>query len=556
MGGTRRADPPRRSRVSSAARPTPRGWPARATALPAAIAAALSVVAPAANAQFGPASLPSRGDGLTVPGLPQERGSALLPGVRASATVSDNPFHRSRDVESSGYLLEVSPYLTATTNGPRAQGSVTYALRAFHVADGDRSERFVRHSLRAGGNALLAGDWLGIQGSAATYHANTSPWGLLTDDPAASTDNVARVSVVSVAPYVTGRLGTFAEYRAQYALTRTETSSAVRNVLARQDDRVFASLRSGPQFVRWGWSLSSSASKREFPNDLDLSSTYTVATVYYVFSPELRVGASANHLYVEGLTNERGKTRGWGPGVTVDWAPSRRTTLRFDAADQYYGTSGRLSFAHRAERWTLGLDYTRAVFNSNNAALLTFNPASLLSAGGYAPTLNPLYQQLVAQGLIRDEDDVLGAGLLSDALLSSRTVAATLGYRLPRGALALTAYRAIRETLLESTVLIPLADPLTSTAFGRYESRGVTLALSLSLDARTTLRLSAGVRQADSLVTPDESRLTTLRGSISTRLDARTSASAGVARRLNTGLQGVGSSYDENLVFGTVDLRF
>lgn len=556
MGGTRRADSPRRSRASPATTARPHVRPARAAALPVAVAAALSIAAPAAFAQFGPASLPSRTEGLAVSGIPQERGSSLLPGVRASATVSDNPFHRRRGEESSGYLLEVAPYLTATTNGPRAQGSLTYTLRAFHVADGDRSDRFVRHGLRAGGNALLAGEWLGIQGSAATYYVNTSPWGLLTDDPAASSENVARVSVVSVAPYVTGRLGTFAEYRAQYAMTRTDTSDAVRSILARNDDRIFASLKSGPQFVRWGWSLSSSGSRREFHNGLDLSSTYTVATAYYVFSPELRVGASANHLYVEGLTNEKGKTSGWGPGISVDWVPSRRTTLRFEAADQYYGTSGRLSVAHRAERWTIGLDYTKAVFNSNNAALLTFNPASLLAAGGYAPNLNPFYQQLIAQGLIRDEDDVIGAGVLSDALLSSRTVAMTLGYRLPRGALALTGYRTIRETLLESTVLIPLADPLTSTAFGRYESRGATLALSLSLDARSTLNLSAGVRQVDSLVTPDEARFTTLRGSVSTRLDARTSATAGVARRLNSGLQGVGSSYDENLVFGTVDMRF
>jgi hypothetical protein len=158
--------------------------------------------------------------------------------------------------------------------------------------------------------------------------------------------------------------------------------------------------------------------------------------------------------------------------------------------------------------------------------------------------------------VISPDEIVIGAGLLNDALVRRQTARATVGYLLPRGALSLSLFRNVRSTLLDSTLFLPASDPLVSTAFGRFETRGASLSLGLPLDSATTLSLIGSIRDVESLDRPDSARLTTMTARVSTKLDAKTTVAAGVRRIVQSGTQGSISGYDNNMVFGTVDLRF
>lgn len=525
-------------------------------------AALLALFAPAAIAQFVPetsAGAPGNFTGLggfVTPGGGAQP-TTVLPGVRTTFTVSDNLRRGGTGGSEGGYRLEVEPYVRASAGNRRVQGTLDYSMRAAYSSVDADTTSGLRHTLSASGNALLVGDWLGVQGSANTFYANTSAFGSLSQDPTSSSVNTTRVSTFSVTPYLQGRWGSFAEYRAQYTLTRTNLSGGgAENLLARRNEQIQASIASGPQFKRWGWSLQSGASSREYGNGLSLDSTSSTASLFYVFSPELRLGVSATHLYIERLTDEEGDTSGWGPGLSLDWAPNRRTSLRLNLARQYYGNTAYLALAHRSSRWSFGLNYNKAVYSSNNAGILTLNLADLLSADAYSAALNPIFQQLVSAGLINAQDVLLGGGIVNDALVRSNSLTATVGYLLPRGSLTLSVYRTERATLLDSTLFLPASDPLVTSSFGRFETRGVSLGLSMPLDARTTATLSGTTSEVKSLDNPDKARLSSLAASVSTRLDAKTTVSAGVRRTVQGAAQGNVSGYDENLVFGTVDVRF
>ena len=525
-------------------------------------AAVLALFAPGALAQFVPetsAGSPSTFTGLrpmsSGAGLGGAQGTRVEPGLRTTLRVSDN-LSRGVDGGEAGYRVEVEPYVRASVGTSRAQGTLRYSARMGYSSVENDAASGLRHTLNARGNALLIGDWLGVQGSANTFFTNTSAFGTLSEDPESSSLNTTRVSTMSLTPYVQGRWGSFADYRAQYTLTRTSLSGTASNLLARQNEQVQARLSSGPQFSRWGWSLQGGASTREYRNGVSLDSTSTTATLFYVFSPELRLGVSANHLYIERLTNEDGETSGWGPGLSVDWSPNRRTSLRMNVARQYYGNSGQMALSHRSQRWTFGADYSRGVYSSNNAGILTLNMSDLISAGAFAPALNPVFQQLVAVGLIDPDAIRLGAGIVNDALVRINSVRGTVGYLLPRGAVTLTVYRSERSTLLDSTIFLPSSSPLLTSSFGRFENRGLSLGVSMPLDARTTATVTGITSRVKSLDRPDQARLSSLTAAVSTKLDAKTTVSAGVRRTVQGSTSGSVSGYDANMVYGTVDLRF
>lgn len=527
--------------------------------------ALLGAIAPLACAQLAPEispGIPGVFSRLGVPGVPvvpvagAGQPSSVLPGVRSTLTLTDNAARGADGEKEAGYRLEVAPYVTANASNSRFQGTLSYSLRALYSSADNDYNSGLRHTLSARGNALLLGDWLGVQASADSFYASTSAFGTLSTDPTVSQLNSTRVTTVSVVPYIQGRMGTFANYRAQYSLTRTDTTGQASNLLGQSNEQLLGSVSSGPQFNRWGWSLVSSGTRREYAGGLQLGSTTTIASLYYVFSPELRLGVSANYLSIDRLTNTRGETSGWGPGFSVDWSPGRRTSLRLNVAEEYYGTSGSLAFAHRTARWTFGVNYNRAVYSSNNAGILTMGLGDLLSAGAYAPTLNPIFQQLIAQGVISPNDILVNTGIINDALVRSNNAMASIGYLLPRGSLTLSGYRTVRETLLDSTLFVPAGDPILASSFGRFENRGVALGLSMPLDGRTTASISGSVGETKSLETSDKARFTTLAATVSSRVDAKTTVSAGVRRTEQNG-SGIGiAGYDENLVFGTLDVRF
>ena len=499
--------------------------------------------------QSTPIALPS-----TAQGAPAK---TFAPGIRVSQTFSDNAFLRPSGQESGGIITELTPYLNAGVNSPRTQASISYSAREIYRHAEGHSSTVFRPELRAAGNALLVGDWLGVQGNAATYFTSSvAGFGGISSDPSLAAANNTRIDTMSLSPYLMGRMGSFAQYRAQYSLIHTSVSGSASTLLARNDERLSLTLHSGPQFNRWGWSFTTDGQQREFTTGATFHRASTVASVYYLASSDLRLGASANYAYMQGLTDRAGRTNGWGPGFSVDWSPSRRTSLRLNVAEQYYGNTSALSVSHRTDRWTIGLNYSSGVFSSNSASLLLFNPASVMSGGAFSADLNTVYQQLLAQGLISSNTSLLATGLLNDALMRSRMLSISTGLTLPRASATATLFRSVRETVLDSTLFPGTPSELVSSAFGHFVSRGVSIGLRATIDPRNSINFTGTLSDTSSQTSNNSTRLNLMRVSYDSRITERTTASLGIRRTAQPAVSGGTIGFRENAVFGLLDVRF
>lgn len=501
---------------------------------------------------MGTGSLPL-GSGVLPLRPSATQGSRVTPGVRASETISDNIIYAPRGAERSGTLTEIAPFLRAYGASGRAVGTIDASLIGLYRTGGGDYQSALRHTLYATGNALLIGDSVGIQASASSIYANASGFGTLTPNPTLSPVNSSRISTVTVAPYLIGRLGTFANYSAQYSLVRTDPSSDVSSLLATRDRRESVSLTSGPQFLRWGWSLYADNLVRDLAGAPAQSRKTATANAYYVFSPEFRIGGSLNYSSIDGVTDAQGRTSGTGLGAFADWSPSRRTTLRMNWSDQYYGSTGNLALSHSREHWTFGLNYSRGLYTNTSASLVALNPGALFSASGFAPDLNAVYQQLIAQGLV-DPNALLLAGLVSDSLVRSRTLTASIGYTIPKYSFVVTAYTTSRNSILKQQLADGSGQTL-SFAFGRSESMGMTAIGRYGLTPRTNLNLSAMMTENRLLDDGVRSRMTTATISLSTQLTPRATGSFGVRRSVQGGSVGV-AGYDESAIIGSIVASF
>jgi uncharacterized protein (PEP-CTERM system associated) len=505
----------------------------------------------AGPATGAPASEGSTGDASSSAAAPHDL--RFLPGVRFSQSYSSNALRRPSGEEEDGFTTEVTPYLLASVNRARLQGDARLAIRNFYrteTREGIDSFDTLRYALNGAFNYLTPGDRLGLRGSAIIRDVNLSPFSASAEDPSLVPTNRRRFSNLTLTPYFSGRLGNVADYRAEYMARTTQVSGGGR-LVDRLDQRISGNVQNGPQLHGWGWSVSGSRQHRDFGNGFTLGRSQATAALYYLVSPEMRVGVTANYAAIDRLTGSNGKASGWGPGLDLDWNPTSRTGVSLTWADQYYGSNARMKVSHRAQRWTFGFNYLRAMLSSSDASVLFFNPGAIFSDAGFPGAVNPVYQALLDQQLLEGGDEVLDVGLVSDAVVYTKRATASIGYAIPRGSLIFTLHRSSRERAVENIV----ADTSLGALTGDVSQRGMSLGMRVNLGQRTSLRLLGRVRESESSTTGAEARLTTLQAGYHARLTADTSAGIGVRRTVQRGSGGA-SGYEDNTVFGTLDVRF
>jgi len=478
----------------------------------------------------------------------------FLPGLRVSQSWSDNVLRRSDGSEKAGFITEISPYLRASVNRARLKGDLHFAIRNFYrteTAPGVDATDLLRYALQANGSASDTSGRYGVTASAFIQDIALSAFELITEDAASSSINRQRYAGLQLSPYLTGRLGTTASYRADYSLRMSDVSGG--NVIGvSADHRLSASLGSGPRFSGWGWSLSGSANEREYDSGISAGQSSAVADLWYAVNPELRLGVSANYQQIDRL-DIGGKDSGVGPGANVVWAPNSRTSLSAQWVDQFYGSNSSVSFSHRARRFSFGLEYSRGVVAGSDAALLLFNPSGDLSSGVILPERGPIIRSPALQELFESGDPLLAASVTTDVAVYARRLTATMGYALPRGALLLTVYRTTRDTAVRNTV----AEAEFPEFTGNLEQQGIRLSLNTRLDMRSSLRFTADRQENTSSTTEQTSRFTTISASYINNLTSDTTAGIGVRRSVQkvSGTSGF-SGYDENAIFGSIDTRF
>ncbi len=487
------------------------------------------------------------------------RTMSFEPGVKGSLLYSDNILLGAPGAEQNGFIAEVSPYFRGSIKTQRLAGEVDVSLRSFVRTESDNS--WLKANLNAHGTMALVGNWLWLDARASVADVSALPFGTMSFDPGVYGQNTTQLRTLQLAPYAVGRFGSFADYRAQYSAA-TSNLADTSNVVARLEQKLGATITSGSQFNRWGWAWNGEHQRREYASNLVLNRDSSAFKAFYIVSPELRVGGGIYYDGIDGLKNAAGDTSGFGPGATIDWNPSRRTTLRAEVAHQYYGTTGKLSVAHRLEQFAFGLNYTKDVMTSSDASAFLFDASGLYSAGGFAAETNPIYQALIIDSLLKGYGIPQGAGVLSDGVVQNRSLTASAAYQSLRNRVVVNAYHSIRDSKVDTSFsaltggIRASTTPIELIMVGEQQQSGVNATLEHKMDAATTISLTARQARVESPTLGTTNRLTALEAGARTKLTTRTTAGVGIRHSEQRGSGAGAVSYDENAVFGGIDLKF
>jgi uncharacterized protein (PEP-CTERM system associated) len=491
----------------------------------------------------------------------EQRGLVFLPGVRSSISYSDNISLRPDGTQVSGFKTEISPYAFASINNDKANGQAYFSLRNFYQSSDPSGFTSGRIDFRGNGTVELYKRWLFLEGSAFAFNVNPLTFGPIAFDAASVPTYTYRLQGFTAAPYVLGNLGTFANYRGQYSYGVSEITGF--NSL-RTTHRLTGQVSSGSQFNVWGWGWQGDQSQRSVQGS-PVTSHRSISTgsLYYFPEPDLRLGLSVRYEQIDSLFNKSGKDYGFGPGASVDWNPSKRTSIKGSVTQQYYGTIGNFGLSHRWERFALNVAYDKAIISGNDASFLNISQQDLFNAGGPAAALNPVYRSLIADALYGGYGVPVGLGVVNDALVLRNGGSVGLTYLLPTGSLALIVSKVTRNTqistynpVLGGTSVGGYSIPLDGTFFGLVKTRAVSIDWDYKLDSRS--KFKSQIIYADNLLPAILSRnqRTSFQSSYSTRLTSETTATFGLRHTKQQASGYKSTSYDENAVFSTLDVRF
>jgi uncharacterized protein (PEP-CTERM system associated) len=477
----------------------------------------------------------------------------FLPGVRSTLTYSSNLSKSPGG--SSGFVAEVSPYIDAAIDSDRTKAQLFANLRTFFRTQGGSS---ASPDLRASGQTAVIGDWLWISGNASVYSLAANPFSAVSFDPAAANQNSIQFRQFQFSPFIQGRVGTFADYQGRYSVSTASSNSGA--VLAKLDQRFSGSLKSGPQFNRWGWETTGEIQRRTFDELATQVRNSASASLFVLPTSELRVGVSANYDQI-GNFAVNGRTSGVGLGLFADWTPSSRTSISGSAKRLYYGTTGKLGISHRFGFFTGALSYDKSVLTSSDGSVLTVSPSSLFSAGGFASNLNPVFNQLAGNNLVQSYASLVGGGVLSDFIILSNTLSASVGYSSPLNSLVLIGTRSRRDTdATRAQTSFALFGGAASTTLSPvnlsgFNTSSIALDWTHNVDSKNAfgIKLSrVNVESNGAIIGAGKSTVNLIQSTYRTKLTADTSAIFGLRHTSQSGQV----SFDETALFGTFDVRF
>jgi uncharacterized protein (PEP-CTERM system associated) len=493
--------------------------------------------------------------------LKQQRGLTFLPGVRSTVAYSDNVGLNTLGVKQNGFRVEVSPYVFASINNDQGTGQAYLSLRNFYQSAAPSGTYTGRVDFRGNGTANIYDRWLFLEGSGFAYNVNPLNFGAIAFDAATVPSYNFRFQGFTAAPYIAGSWGTFADYRGQYSYGSSEITGFSSQ---RIDQRLSGKLTSGSRFNTWGWSWDGNTQDRSTAgNPYSFKRNISTASIYAIPSQGLRIGGAIRYEQIDSLYNKEGKDNGFGPGVSLDWTPSTRTSVTSSAFRQYFGTTGQLGISHRWERLSFNLAYDKSVITGNDASFLNISPQALFGAGGFAAALNPVYRTLVADNLYSGYGVPIGLGVVNDALVLKSGGSVGMNYLLPAGYIGLTLSNVKRETLVRTfdpalggLGIAGSAVPLDGTFLGLVKTRAIALDWEHKLDSRSKWKAQLLSSDNDFPNLQRTVRRNSYQATYSTRVTTETTASFGVRRveQKSTGFRA--STYDENSVFSTLDVRF
>ena len=371
--------------------------------------------------------------------------------VEPSVSVRETLTSRARVQGSDGQsdlITEVSPQVRLSSNSGRLKGSFDYTLRGLLYARQSSSNE-VQQALRASGTYEAVEGWAFVNASAGISQQSISAFGTRSSDSALIDSNRSEVFNYSVAPYVRGRLGGFANYEARWSWASTSSQSSNADSTSQTTSLRFSS--DSATFARLGWSVAYSGQTSEFGNRGSRKNDSLNGTLFYTVTQEVqlsaRAGRESNDLATVGT--EQYNTWGWGG----TWAPTQRTRLEATRDHRFFGNAYNVRFEHRTPR---------TVWSFANGQDVNISP---LTSGAASPLT--VFELLFAQFASIAPDPVQRAALVDAFLQNNGLTRATLANG---GLLTSTASVSRRKNF--SVALLGLRTTLLLSAF-RSESRAV-----------------------------------------------------------------------------------
>lgn len=449
----------------------------------------------------------------------------LQASLRLRSTLTDNVFYSSTN-QQSDIVAEATPTLAARVDGDRLKVNARAALQgyAYLLGNADPTLRPV-----GSGNASLEAieDFFFIDARANISPVFVSPLGPRAADNGIASDNRAYSQTLAISPYIRGKLLGDYSYNVRFEqIWNSSTSASYVNTNS-------ASLRGRLESaVRlFGWSLDASHYEVQYPVGPNFENDIGRGRLIFQPDPQVRLFAIGGMESVGTAVKTTSSVYGGG----FDWKPSERTSLAGTWEERFYGASYNVAFNHRTRltSWRAGFVRSATAFPSEALRLGSGDVIGQIDSLLARSISDPFEREQAAQRLLQQ----LGAPVQSGSsqifyspritLIERADVSA--GLIGSRNSLIFTVFNSTTESLFEA------ASGLPSDIFGlygKYRTRGLTVAANHKLDAQTSLSLSFFTSRSQGLAATNGgpsavSTQQTIIGSYNVSLSPKTTATMG-----------------------------
>jgi uncharacterized protein (PEP-CTERM system associated) len=500
--------------------------------------------------------------GESAANLEQRRkAGTLLPGVRTALSYStnsslenDGPLRKGGD-----FVLEVTPYVTGESEAVRFRYKVDYAIaNLYRIREGDKI--IGRQQLKGNLTAAIAGDWLWLDASGNIANVYSDLFGPLSADPGVAFVNSSQVRSFGISPYIRSRVFGLADGIFRYGLQWTDASQNLPQQ-SRFSHTFSANLTgTASDGQNWNWSWGGETSVRKY-GSVDVYRYYSGGSVFWVPTPSLRVTGSGVYDQIDGVIARNGDTRGFGPGLGVEWNPVDKGSITAKVVRRYYGNSVNASANYSSRLFVASTSYSKGVVGSTDSSIFSIDPGSVFGTGSVSN--DPLYRSFIAQNLRLGYGIPFAAGVIDDSFIQEEKFGASLGLIGVRNSITANLFRTQRDTTIFATI-IPTGGfgprsggaSVSNTLNGTLVFTNASIDYRYRFDARSDMNISLSHVRTFSKSLNLSSQSTTLSAGVSTKLTADTQAGAGIRRTEGKRTDLTQTKFDDTAVFGTVDVRF
>lgn len=321
----------------------------------------------------------------------------ITPTLRLSETYTDNVRlgglglggggvgFRGIDANEGDFITQINPGLRLNGSGKRFDLAAQYTMNNLIYANNSNLTR-IWHFLSASATTEILRDHFFIDGMASISQRNISLLGPQTTDNIFATGNRGTLEVYSVSPYFRYQFQNFATTELRY--TRGIVKSGLTGFFNSQRDSYQFSLNSGESFTKLAWGLNYS-NQRVHINRV-IGTTETDRTIEFErsianlrYNVNSRFGLIATGGYERNsFISIRGKTSSPTWTVGFDWAPNRRTDLRFNVGQRFFGDTYGGEFNYRTRLSTWRVQYAEDITTLNQQAGGQFGSFGALDLAG------------------------------------------------------------------------------------------------------------------------------------------------------------------------------